>query len=177
MRHADVKEVNAKNANDINTMDNSFGIKSRIVPSIKDGDFVFAILEVKGLHYRMPDDKFDLATYVNNPDRVAYLAYINNKAVGQIVLKRWWNKFAWIEYVRVEGKYRRRGIGKNLMDAAVNCARGNGFPGIMPETQDTNVPACLFYQNYGFILGGADRMLYRNSENSNEMALFWYFIF
>ena len=69
------------------------------------------------------------------------------------------------------------GVGKNLIDAAVNWASKNGYPGIMLETQDTNVPACLFYQNYGFILGGADKMLYRGVGNLNETALFWYFIF
>ena len=32
-------------------------------------------------------------------------------------------------------------------------------------------------EQYGFTLGGVDRMLYRGTENSSDTALFWYFIF
>ena len=178
IRQIEITEVNETNVGDINTMDNSFEIKSRIVPSIKDGAFVFTIEETKGLHYRTyPDDKFDYTTYIKNLDKMAYLAYINDEAVGQITLRRWWNKFAWIEDIRVESNRRRSGIGTMLMDAAVKWARGAEMPGIMLETQDTNVPACLFYHKYGFILGGVDKIPYRGSENSSETALFWYFIF
>jgi len=35
----------------------------------------------------------------------------------------------------------------------------------------------LFYQKYGFVLGGADKMLYHATVSSGETALFWYFIF
>jgi streptothricin acetyltransferase len=63
------------------------------------------------------------------------------------------------------------------MDAAINWAREAKKRGIMLETQDVNVPACLFYQQYGFTLGGVDRMLYRGTDNSSETALFWYLIF
>jgi hypothetical protein len=63
------------------------------------------------------------------------------------------------------------------MDAAINWAREAKMCGVMIETQDINVPACLFYQQYGFTLGGVDRLQYRGTENSTETALFWYFIF
>jgi ribosomal protein S18 acetylase RimI-like enzyme len=45
----------------------------------------------------------------------------------------------------------------------------------MLETQDTNLAACRFYKKYGFILGGVDTMLYRNFENKDQKALFWYY--
>ena len=89
-KQIDIKEVNTTNVSDINMMDNSFEIKSKIVPGIKDGAFVFTIVEANGLHYRTyPDDKFDYTTYIKNPDKVAYLAYINHEAIGQIILGRW----------------------------------------------------------------------------------------
>jgi len=47
----------------------------------------------------------------------------------------------------------------------------------MLETQDVNVQACLFYQSYGFPLGGVDNLLYRASLYPGETALFWYRVF
>jgi len=47
----------------------------------------------------------------------------------------------------------------------------------MLETQDVNVQACLFYQSYGFTLGGVDNLLYRASLYPGETALFWYRVF
>lgn len=42
------------------------------------------------------------------------------------------------------------------------AARGErtGLPAVRLETQSSNVPACLFYERYGFKLGGFDRYLY-----------------
>jgi ribosomal protein S18 acetylase RimI-like enzyme len=97
--------------------------------------------------------------------------------VGQIILKRWWNMFAWVDDIRVSSEYRRSGVGKALMDAAVGWARINGYPGIKLETSDINVPACSFYSKYGFIFSGMDTLLYHAGENPHETAMFWYFLF
>ena len=51
------------------------------------------------------------------------------------------------------------------------------MPGIMLETQDVNVKACLFYEKNGFILGGVDKELYGAGKYAHETALFWYLIF
>ena len=173
-----IVELDLINIDDINKMNNTFEVKSRIVPYIKEGEFGYTLEEVPRFYTKSyPDDESDYSTYIGNPDKTAYLAYINDKAVGQIILRRWWNRFAYVDDIRVESKYREVGIGKKLMDAAVRWAQGSGMPGIMIETQDTHVPACLCYQEYGFTLGGVDKMLYRGSENSSETALFWYFVF
>jgi ribosomal protein S18 acetylase RimI-like enzyme len=173
-----IVELNLTNVTDINRVDSAFEVKSRIAPYMKEGEFGYTLEEVPVIYkksYR--NDEFDYTTYLGNPNKTAYLVYINSEVVGQISLSRWWNKLAWIEDIRVESKYRRAGIGKKLVDAAVRWARENEMSGIMLETQDTNVAACLLYQQYGFTLGGVDRMLYRGTENSSETALFWYFIF
>ena len=46
----------------------------------------------------------------------------------------------------------------------------------MAETQDNNVPACKFYESYGFKLGGFDKYLYKGiDKTNNEIAIFWYY--
>ncbi len=61
------------------------------------------------------------------------------------------------------------------MDKAIDWAKKNNMVGIMLETQDNNVDACLFYQKCGFKLGGFDKYLYNGLGNPNkEIALYWY---
>jgi streptothricin acetyltransferase len=47
----------------------------------------------------------------------------------------------------------------------------------MLETQNDNVPACLFYERCGFTLAGFDRNLYRALRpDTEEIALYWYLL-
>jgi GNAT superfamily N-acetyltransferase len=173
-----IVELDLANINDINKVDSTFEVRSRIAPYMKEGGFGFTLEEVPSVYTKTyPNDEFDYTTYIENPNKTARIAYINSEPVGQVVISRWWNNLALTEDIRVEPKHRRTAIATRLMDAAINWARKANKRGIMLETQDINVPACLFYQQYGFTLGGVDRMFYRGTENSSETALFWYFIF
>ena len=174
----DVVELNRTNLSDINSMENAFEVKSRIIPRIEGDSFNYTTEEVPGFYTKWyPNDEFDYSTYIENTDKIAYLTYADDRAIGQIILRRWWNKFAWVEDIRVKSEYRRDGIGTELMDAAVKWAKTSEMRGIMVETQDTNVPACLFYQKYGFELGGVDKMAYGGPKYSQETAIFWYLVF
>jgi len=69
--------------------------------------------------------------------------------------------------------YRRQGIGQQLWQKAVSFARQNEARAIMVETQNTNVPACRFYEKVGCQLVGFNEAFY----NKGEIALFWaYFL-
>ena len=48
-----------------------------------------------------PNDSWDYAAYINNPDKTIYLAYFSGECIGQIILKRDWNKYAFIEDICV----------------------------------------------------------------------------
>ncbi|MCY1188690.1 hypothetical protein D3C81_1499100 [compost metagenome] len=57
-------------------------------------------------------------------------------------------------------------------------ARKKQLPGVMLETQNNNLGACRLYQDYGFELGGIDRLRYRGIDpETAEVALFWYLMF
>jgi streptothricin acetyltransferase len=62
------------------------------------------------------------------------------------------------------------------MDEATGWARDSRLGTIRLETRSNNVAACLFYQRYGFVIGGHDRLLYHEPGpgKSEEVALFWY---
>ncbi|AWK87112.1 GNAT family N-acetyltransferase [Azospirillum thermophilum] len=94
---------------------------------------------------------------------------------GYLLASVAWNGYGLIEDLAVDRSLRGQGAGRLLMDEAVRWAREQGLPGLRLETQSNNVPACRFYQRYGFVLGGFDRHLYGPPRpGGGETALYWY---
>lgn len=109
------------------------------------------------------------------PDAAAFVVRLDGRVVGRLMMSRTWNGFAYIDDIAIDRLARRRGAGTALMRAALEWARERGYPGIMLETQDTNVNACRMYLRHGFVLGGCDRYHYANEPDiAHETALFWY---
>jgi streptothricin acetyltransferase len=178
-KQSDIVELNHDNLKDVNATDNAFEVKSRIIPYIEDGIFRYKQEEMENSYTKSyANDELDYSTYIDNPEKIVYLAYAENSPAGQIILRRNWNKYAYIEDIRVGSRFRRAGIGTRLMEAASNWAKKGHMPGVMLETQDTNVPACKFYESCGFKLGGVDVYLYIGiTPRIDEIALYWYIIF
>lgn len=97
---------------------------------------------------------------------------------GRIKMMKWWNQFGYVEDLVVNPEYRGLGIGRKLLERGIQWAREKGYPGVMLETQDNNVPACMLYQSCGFVLGGFDRSVYKAiNPDTKETALYWYLVF
>jgi streptothricin acetyltransferase len=169
-----IKELNESIVRDIHRVDNEFEIVSKLVLHLKDGRLSYTTVSIPPKKKRYPPDDYDYTPYVNNPEKTAFLAYIEGQVAGELILHRHWNKFAWVEGIGVDKSYRRRGIGRALVKRGEEWARKHGLPGIMLETQDNNVGACRFYESCGFVLTGFDSSLYKASPCNDEIALFWY---
>jgi GNAT superfamily N-acetyltransferase len=74
--------------------------------------------------------------------------------------------------IRVHPDHQRRGIGAQLLESVAGWARAQSARFLKVETQNVNVPACLFYQRAGARLGGIQRHHYR--EFPEEVMLLWY---
>jgi len=84
-----------------------------------------------------------------------------------------WNKTLWVWEFHVAESHRRRGIGRQLMDAVVEKARQAGFRIVSLETQSTNIPAISFYRAVGFEIDALDLSLYTNTDAiDGEVAIF-----
>lgn len=117
----------------------------------------------------------DDSNYIGNPHQIIYLALVNNQLVGRIVLKRNWNKYAYVEDIKVDKQYRGYGVGNKLIEQAKRWMKDGGMTGIMLETQNKNVRACKFYESCGFVIGGFDSYVYRGlDKDSDEIAIYWY---
>ncbi len=74
--------------------------------------------------------------------------------------------------LRVQPKYRGKGVGRELFRAAEAWCRSRGCRFLKVETQNVNVPACRFYQRMGCELGAIHRFAY--PDLPEEVQLLWY---
>lgn len=108
-------------------------------------------------------------------DAAAFVVRLDGRVAGRMLMSRTWNGYAGIDDIAVAAGARRRGAASGLLRRALEWAREHGYPGLMLETQDTNVGACRLYLRHGFVLGGFDRFHYANEPDlAHETALFWY---
>ena len=162
---------------DVNRANEPFWVIGRIVPELKDGKWSWTEeLSSAPWEKQYPNDDCDYSEYIGSPDRIVYLAYDDGRCVGQIVLRRDWNRYAFIEDICVARGYRGHGVGTALIKRAIGWAKDSVLNGLALETQDNNVLACRFYAKCSFSIGGVNTMLYRNFSKPycDETAIFWY---
>jgi ribosomal protein S18 acetylase RimI-like enzyme len=76
--------------------------------------------------------------------------------------------------LRVHPNFRDKGVGGQLLRAAIKWIKERGYKTLMVETQNVNVPACKFYSKKGFILKTIDVCGYSDSIVQDETKLLWY---
>lgn len=173
----EIVKLNRQNLADINKANQPFEVIGRIKPKFSDGIWTYTEEIYERSHMkRYPDDHRDYAGYIDNPEKNVFLAYSEEECIGQIVLKRDWNRYAFIEDICVARSSRGQGVGTGLIQKAAEWAKGSGLNGLALETQDDNLPACRFYAKCGFVIGAVNTMLYKNFDNE-ESAVFWYLRF
>lgn len=179
-----IREMTAEDLGCWTDMDDSFIVDSALVLSYIENQFTYTVKDIPSYEKSYSEepteqaDDIDDSEYINNPDQVVYLAFAEQQAVGRIVLKKNWNRYALIDMIQVDKQFRRHGIGRQLMEQAKRWALERGLPGVMLETQSINVRACKFYERCGFVIGGFDQYVYQGIPAiSGEVAVYWYLHF
>ena len=165
---------------DVNRANEPFMVIGRLLPTYADGKWSWQEeLLPEPWEKRYADDEEDYRIYLDNPDRAIFLDYENGTCAGQIVLRRDWNYYAFVEDISVAAAYRGKGVGTQLMERAKAWAREKALGGLALETQDNNLLACRFYQKCGMEIGAVNTMLYKNAPKPwcDEIAVFWYLKF
>jgi streptothricin acetyltransferase len=173
-----IREIDQYNIEDFGRCDSSFTVSSKLILNAENGTISYTVVDVPPYTKQYRAEEFDSNYYLEDPDRAVFFAYLDEELAGEIRLRKNWNDYAYIDSIVVDPKYRNQGVGRALIKQAIEWAKTNGFPGLMLETQDNNVPACRFYASCGFELRGFDTHLYKAQDPStDEIALFWYLIF
>lgn len=172
-----IKELDEENVKDVHQVDGKFEINSTLSIHIENNEITYSIEKIPPYEKRYKTDDVDYRTYIDDPDKMIYLIYVDDTIAGQIILRKNWNNYAYVEDIAVDIKFRNRGIGKTLLSCAKKWAQEKNLAGIMLETQNNNAAACKLYESCGFILGGFDKCLYKGLKpDTDEIALYWYYI-
>lgn len=173
-----IKELDHKTIEDVGKSNEPMIINSQLVLRGDNNKINYYITGVPPYEKKYENLHLDYSGYIDNPDKIIYLAYIDEEIAGQMTLRKNWNKCSYIEEIAIRSKFRRLGIGKKLIEKAEDWSKKRDLNGIMLETQNNNASACLFYRSCGFVLGGFDMFLYKGIDRKNkEVALFWYLFF
>jgi len=146
-------------------LDASFTVTQELRPYFIEGRFGYDVVAVEPYRKSYDDEE--------ETDGELFIARLDGRPAGAIVLAEAWNGYARIDNILVDANLRRAGVATALLHHAADWCRERGLPGLMLETQDNNVAACKLYERFGFHLGGFDTHLY-GAAAPGEIALFWY---
>jgi len=173
-----IEEINGTNIHDVGTCNGEFTIDAKLVLHADNSDIRYTIVDAPMTTKRYGEEDVDYASYIGNPDKSVFFAYADGRFAGQITLRKSWNGYACIENIVVDTRFRRQGIGNQLISRAKQWAQQRNLAGLSLETQNNNVNACRFYERCGFQLGGFDSQLYKGiNRDTDEIALYWYLQF
>lgn len=173
-----IREATGKNINLVNTIDSSFEVKTKLQLKLCEGKFSYQIVSAGQRTKSYVYDEIDYSVYINDENKKIFFLFNGDEFAGQIILLKYWSNYCYINDLRVVEKYRGKGIGKLLIEKAIEWAKEKNCIGMQVETQDVNVNACKFYERMGFTLGGIDLFRYKSSEKEkDEIALDWYMLF
>ncbi len=170
-----IEEINHKNKIHHNKSNEEFAIFGRLEIEYQNHEWIFSeVIFDEQTSKKYNDEDLDLDDYIDMDDKTIFYATENGQVLGQVVIRKNWNRYCYIDDIGVKAEARRKNIGTKLLESAQLWAENAKLHGFMLETHDTNLSACRFYKMNGFILGGVDTMLYNNFDNKDEKALFWY---
>ena len=176
----EIVRINADAIKDITGINEPFEIIGRLNPVFAHGEWTYTEeLLADPYFHTYPDDDTDYSEYVDNPYKTAFLAYIDGSFAGRIIVRKDWNKYAFVEDISVLKTYRGQGVGTELIKKTIEWAKTEEMNGLALETQDNNLLACRFYAKCGFVLGAVNTMLYKNLDEPfcDAVALYWYLKF
>lgn len=123
-----------------------------------DCEAMLELVRELAVYERAPDEvtvsmeHFIESGFGDKPVWWAYVAEAEGKVIGfalyYVRYSTWKGQRMYLEDILVTEAWRRRGVGRQLMDKLVAVAKEKGFIGITWQVLDWNEPAIDFYKTY-----------------------------
>jgi len=171
-----IRKIDPHESPQTNSFSRKYTVNSRLVLDIANEKLTYTIVPVEPYErdYAVEDTDYGF----DDTGATVFFTEADGDLAGRIKMMKWWNRFGYVEDIVVNPEFRGLGIGRKLLECGIQWAHEKGFPGVMLETQDNNVPACMLYQSCGFVLSGFDRNVYKAiNPDTKETALYWYLMF
>ena len=170
-----VRVIDPAHKQDIRIPNEPFRLWGRMVPSYENGIWRYTVEEFAARDIGemcFPDEDYDYDSLAK--DHVFVGAYDGDKCVGLAVLEDDWFKYMYLDDLKVSKLYREQGVGKALVDKALELAHDRNYNGLYTIGQDNNLSACLFYLKMGFVIGGFDDHIYRGTSQEGKSNIIFY---
>ena len=142
-----------------------------IVPM--DGTHVPAVAALEDVCFSTPWSAQGLAEELENPQAHVLTALVGETVAGYIGVQEI-SGDAYVTNVAVLPEYRRQGIGRALLCAAIDGARRRGCAFLTLEVRPSNADAIRLYVSLGFSLMGRRKGFYRDpAEDALIYTLFY----
>lgn len=167
--------IDKAHSRDINLKNEPFSLYGKVIPTFLDGKWNYTIQtfpEKEVVEMCFPDENYDYDELIKN--HVFIGAYDGERCVGLAILADDMFKYMYLDDLKVSQEYRKQGIGKALMEKAIEVAHQRNYNGIYTIGQDNNVSACKFYLKLGFEIGGFDNHIYRGTSQEHKANIIFY---
>ncbi|MDD3461172.1 MAG: hypothetical protein PHW28_07750, partial [Mesotoga sp.] len=89
-----IRPLTAANQADLNRCDNTFTVEAELALFADDGRPAYTVRPVAPYVKRYGPEVYDAGPYIEREDHAAWLAYVDGKVAGQILVREHWNRFA-----------------------------------------------------------------------------------
>lgn len=171
----EIREITAEHKADICVPNDPFPLWGRMIPSYCDEIWSYTVRELpeeQRSEMCFPDGNYDFDEMCTKTTFLG--AYDGDTCIGVLLLEKAFFKYLYISDLSIRRAYRRRGVGKRLIEAAMQIARERNNRGIYLTAQDNNLSACLFYANNGFRIGGLDTEVYNGTSQEGKHDILFY---
>lgn len=169
----EIRTVTDENLDALNLKNDPFEMPGRLIPSLQDGIWQYREeLYEKPQVMCFPDEQYDWERY--RKDGVVLSAYLDTCCVGLAICRDSFWKYMYLYELKVSADARGKGIGRKLVEVAMEEARMRGYRGLYLQAQDTNLNACRFYLKNGFRIGGFDNHVYEGTGQAGKADVYFY---
>lgn len=170
----EIRLITAENAGDLSLKNEPFVMPGQMIPQLTNGVWSYEIRYYDVPQSMVfPEEQYSLAA-LDKESAFALGAYLDGKCVGLVIVKPSFAKYMHVYDLKVSAACRGQGIGRKLMDAALQQAKQRGFRGLYLQAQDNNLNACLFYLKIGFAIGGFDNRVYTGTSQEGKADIIFY---
>lgn len=170
-----LKIIEKERKDDINICNQPFKSYGRLLPSYRDGKWSYGTElfdENNIVEACFPNENYDYEKLSKNSVFIG--AYDGDDCIGLAILQKAPFKYMYLYDLKVNNEYRRKGIGKKLIEKAKEIALNLNYNGLYTQGQDNNLGACLFYLKNGFVIGGLDTEVYKGTPQQDKKDVIFY---
>jgi ribosomal protein S18 acetylase RimI-like enzyme len=173
----EIRTARPEDREGILAIDSSFITSTVFHVAVTEGGFTLREVPVDPpIHKNFPPENADESdsTTARDANHRSFVAVADpNHIVGWCAVSYApWNRRLTVENIEVPPAHRSRGVGRALMEHAVEFARDRGAGHVWLEVTNINAPAIHAYRRMDFTLCGLDMTLYDSTASEGEQALY-----